>query len=100
MTWGFKVFDQHGNIVCDGTSLMLRLHASGSQYVAKGGTWTFNFNALDHEPVFIVQSDPLSNDWKAKLVKTGANWTGVQVDNHNTTWAVAATFYLYVYKRK
>lgn len=100
MAWGFKVYGPSGEIICDGTSQMLRLHASGSQYVAKNSEWTFTYSALDHEPIFIVQCDPITEDWEAHHVKTGTDWTGVNIKNRNSIYAIASTFYVWVYRRK
>lgn len=96
MPYGFKCYDASGNVICDGTSQMLMLHALGSQSIADGGTWTFSYTALNHEPVFILQSDPAIYKYTADHVKTGADWTGVVITN---LWS-ATTFFVWVYRRK
>ncbi len=99
MTYGFKCYDASGNIICDGTSLMLMLHASGSQYIIRGNSWTFSYAPLNHEPVFVVQCDPFSEDWESDHVKTGADWTGVKITNRGSALASDSTFDIFVYRR-
>ena len=100
MPWGFKVYDSSGNVVCDGTSQMLRLHANGSSGVNKNSTWDFSYSALNHEPVFCFSCDPITEDFDISHLTSGGNWVGVRVTNRDSSFAVNSTFYIFVYRRK
>ena len=86
MAYGFKAFDPDGNIICDGSSEMLRLHAYGSISVGAGSTGTFYFSPLSKAPAISVQVSDFPHIYKVTLTKDGSGkYNGVSYYNGGST---------------
>ena len=94
MAYGFKAFDPDGNIICDGSSEMLRLHAKGSVTVSNS-TASFYYSALSKPPVIHVQPDNFSVVYSVQYIKdANGNYIGVAFFSN-----VSTTAYILVLKR-
>jgi hypothetical protein len=99
MAYGLRIKDASGQIIIDGYSRMLRLHASGSLSFSFGAfgqqQQTENFTALDADPVIIGYFDPsIAGGWS--MSSTLSSFTILAA----SASAYTGNFYYYIYRQR
>ena len=84
MSYGFKVWDSEGNIICDGQLSMVHFLSETEVSVSgSGSSYTYSFPAQSSPPAVYVECAQSYNNFTVSLNKdSDGNYVSVTIVNH------------------